>query len=275
MKTLMRFALVSTLTVMAPLAVATRASTLECGTDCDVPGGLVTVPVVIADAGATSALQLDILYDPADLTLSGDLVGGPALTDHVLGWYDDGAGLLRVLVYSDTSAPLLAGTLFDLSFEVEPGATSSLPLDLPPVTIIPGYDGPGVILASVGALKSIPDPEPVDGAIDVVEITQPEDLGACIGDLTAEFTAGATLGPNSYQWLEDDVPIPGATTDDYTIPVVEPEDMAAYACDITNQCGSFSTDAAAGSTKTSVPTPWQQPRLRSSTRPMFPCPQLP
>jgi hypothetical protein len=245
---------------MAPLAVATRASTLECGTDCDVPGGLVTVPVVIAGAGETSALQLDILYDPADLTLSGDLVGGPALADHVLGWNEVGAGLLRVLVYSDTSASLLDGTLFDLSFEVEPGATASLPLDLPPVTIIPGYDGPGVILASVGALKSTPDPEPVDGAIDVVEITHPADLGACIGDETAEFTAGAIPEGDSYQWFEDDVLIDGATSDTYLIPLAEPPlDQMPYHCEITNLCGTFVTDVATLTVEESACAP-QNPR---------------
>lgn len=237
-------ALIAVPVLIAGLAHEASASTIDCGTDCDAPGSVVTLPVDIVGAAETSGVQLDIVYDAAALTLAGDLVAGSALADHVLDWNDDGLGALRVVIYSPTSSALQDGALFSVSFAIEDGATPPVTLDLPPITIIPSYDGPGVILANVGAVKSAPDPDPTDGVVEIVVITQPVDQSSCIGG-SATFNTDATHGPNTYQWKKDDVPITGATASDFSIPVVEPEHMASYACDITNQCGTFSTDTAA------------------------------
>jgi hypothetical protein len=244
MKKLVALALMAVSTLIAGIVLETSASTIDCGTDCDAPGGLVTLPIDIVGAAETSAVQFDIVHDATALTLAGDLVAGSALDDHVLDWNDDGEGTLRVLIYSPTSSELQDGTLFSVSFAVEDGATPPVTLDLPPITIDPTYDGPGMILANVGAIKSAPDPEPTDGVVEIVVISQPVGQSSCIGG-AAVFSTYATYGPNTYQWKKDGTPIPGATAGDLMIPVVEPEDMATYGCDITNQCGSFSTDTAA------------------------------
>ncbi len=73
--------------------------------------------------------------------------------------------------------------------------------------------------------------------------SQPNSSEVCEGD-NATFNVTATGNDLSYQWKKDGSNISGANSDTYTISEVTTGDAGNYTCDITNVCGSVSSDVA-------------------------------
>jgi uncharacterized repeat protein (TIGR01451 family) len=76
---------------------------------------------VVSNPGA-SALQLDIPFDDALLT-AGTPVGSAGLVDHVVSHVEPQPGLLRIVLYSPTNAPLPTGEVLRVPFTAKAAAT--------------------------------------------------------------------------------------------------------------------------------------------------------
>ncbi|MCD6557187.1 MAG: immunoglobulin domain-containing protein, partial [Bacteroidales bacterium] len=73
--------------------------------------------------------------------------------------------------------------------------------------------------------------------------SQPSSATVCDGD-NVTFSVTASGDDLSYQWQKDGGNISGANSDTYTITGVLSGDAGNYTCDISNVCGSVSSDAA-------------------------------
>jgi hypothetical protein len=104
---------------------------------------------------------------------------------------------------------------------------------------------------------------PTGPAID----QQPSAQSACPGS-PASFSVTAEGGtPLSYQWRHDGVPVPGATGATYQIASVQPADVGAYTCVVSNPCGEAISNSAALTLSSSAPSITQQPAPAVSLAP--------
>ncbi len=75
-------------------------------------------------------------------------------------------------------------------------------------------------------------------------LKQPASQKTCQGS-PATFTVQAESSePLSYQWFKDGVPIPGATSDAYTIPAANLSDPGSYTVTVANNCRQIESEAA-------------------------------
>jgi hypothetical protein len=79
---------------------------------------------------------------------------------------------------------------------------------------------------------------------------------------TVTFSVTAT-GATSYQWKKGGVNISGATTSSYNIPTLIVGDAATYSVDVTNSCGTVTSNAAALVVNCPVPVITGQPTTQT------------
>jgi sugar lactone lactonase YvrE len=72
--------------------------------------------------------------------------------------------------------------------------------------------------------------------------SQPSAVSTCLG-AAASFTVTAT-NAISYRWKKDGSPMLGATSSTYDIASVVADDAASYSCDVTNDCGTTTSNEA-------------------------------
>jgi hypothetical protein len=78
----------------------------------------------------------------------------------------------------------------------------------------------------------------------ILDTNLPADRLVVAGNSTTFNASYTGSGPLAFQWLSNNVAIPGATNDTYTIPVVISADAAAYALRISNPLSTNTTRAA-------------------------------
>ncbi len=135
------------------------------GTAAGQPGDIVEIPVTLAEASGTVALQLDLLYNQERVS-GGALVEGPALDDHVLDWSVVSDGRLRAVLTTVSSADLADGELFRVAFEIaEDAGPGNQPIVLDALlltdgvamAIAPGFQTDGLIeIFAVPGIHEIP-----------------------------------------------------------------------------------------------------------------------
>lgn len=74
--------------------------------------------------------------------------------------------------------------------------------------------------------------------------TQPVDVEASRGDPASFFVVASGTGTLSYQWQHNEVDIPLATSDTYSIASVVVGDFGRYRCIVTDDCGPAPSDTA-------------------------------
>jgi len=95
------------------------------------------------------------------------------------------------------------------------------------VTVIPG----GKSMTSASATLTI---------LDAVAITtQPVAQTVAAGNPFTIFVAATGQAPLTYQWLQDDVDITGATNPTYTVTSATMSHAGVYTCNVTNICGTI------------------------------------
>jgi hypothetical protein len=100
-----------------------------------------------------------------------------------------------------------------------------------------------VVTGECGAVTSAAATLSLNAATTIT--TQPSAQSSCVGG-TATFTvAGAGTGTVTYQWKKDGNSIAGATSATYTINTVAAGDAGNYTADVTAQCGTVTSNAAA------------------------------
>ncbi len=127
--------LASSLTAMAPTALAAANPILTAENISGVAGATVQLPITLTSSGEVAGVQFDLKYDHAQLTYqpsvaSGNLTGPPDFTvgSNVVD------GNIRVIIFSLTGAliPAGAGTVAQVQFQVaagaQPGQSSALEL---------------------------------------------------------------------------------------------------------------------------------------------------
>jgi hypothetical protein len=87
---------------------------------------------------------------------------------------------------------------------------------------------------------------------------QPTAAVVCPGD-NASFSVSATGNNLSYQWKLDGSPIAGATSASLNLTNVQSADLGSYTVDVTEDCGTVTSSAAALSFQTGAPVITQQP----------------
>lgn len=87
---------------------------------------------------------------------------------------------------------------------------------------------------------------------------QPIAAVVCPGD-NASFSVAATGNNLSYQWKIDGSPIAGATSSTLNLTNVESADLGSYTVDVTEDCGTVTSSAAALSFQAGAPEIMQQP----------------
>ncbi|HEY3244157.1 MAG TPA: M12 family metallo-peptidase [Phycisphaerae bacterium] len=75
-------------------------------------------------------------------------------------------------------------------------------------------------------------------------VTQPVSQTTCAGAPVTLSVAASGDPPLSYQWYIDFSILPGATSANYMISSAQSSDMGAYTVDVTNNCGTRTSDAA-------------------------------
>ncbi|PLX00651.1 MAG: hypothetical protein C0594_15455 [Marinilabiliales bacterium] len=81
-------------------------------------------------------------------------------------------------------------------------------------------------------------------SVDPIGITQnPVDATICPGE-NHTFTVTGTGQIDAYQWLKNNIPIAGATSDTYTISNASTLDDGIYKCELDNICGTETSTAA-------------------------------
>lgn len=153
-------------------------------------------------------------------------------------------------------ASLSATVGSDVQFSVTAAGSGSLGYQWSLNNIpIAGATAPTLVLASVnaseagtytvlvansqGAVVSAPAVLTIQSLFVPPFVTaQPSKTSATAGS-PASFTVGASgIGPLSYQWLKDGVPVPGATDATLTIPAVQTGDAGTYSAVVSNPAGS-------------------------------------
>lgn len=79
-------------------------------------------------------------------------------------------------------------------------------------------------------------------ATDIEIQEQPEGTSVCVGDSVALFIV--TSGNPTYQWKKDGLDIPGAVEFFLFIPSVTLKDAGSYTCELTNECGTETSEPA-------------------------------
>lgn len=75
-------------------------------------------------------------------------------------------------------------------------------------------------------------------------IQQPHDQTVSEGSSVSFSVVSSGSEPMNYQWLMDDLAIPGATTDTLVLNSVTPEDAGDYQCMVSNDAGTATSDTA-------------------------------
>jgi len=91
------------------------APDLEGGHATTGPGQQVLIPVDFLADGSVVALQFDLTFDASVLSPQ-SVISGTALVDHDFDWQQLQPGSLRLVVTTDSQAPLINGSLADLTF---------------------------------------------------------------------------------------------------------------------------------------------------------------
>ncbi len=98
------------------------------------------------------------------------------------------------------------------------------------VTVVPGGKSVTSASATLTILQS------------VAITTQPVDQTVAEGNPFTVFVAATGEAPLTYQWLKDDVDITGATDPTYTVTSATMSDAGVYTCNVTNICGTVTSD---------------------------------
>lgn len=214
------------------------AAELDGGDDCGAPGGSALIPVTFTNDALISGLQFDVTFDPELVFVTDGVQPGTALADHLVSGREVSPGVYRVLIYSPTTQQLGSGEIAIVPFSIQSDTTDvQIPLELP-LSGTGSYVGPGPILASIGAVKTLPAPNPDPGAIELIRVAVDAPTGECIGGTAGLSCSSTGPGPATYQWLRNNSEIPGATSASYQIPVVEPFDTGQYRCRVVDSvCG--------------------------------------
>jgi hypothetical protein len=93
-------------------------------------------------------------------------------------------------------------------------------------------------------------------------ITQPTAMIGCEGQ-PATFSVAASGTNITYQWFKDNNPIPGATSNTYTIASVQQSDAAAYKVTISGACDPAVTSLAAALTVNKAPAVTTTPKAQT------------
>jgi hypothetical protein len=107
--------------------VVASAAELRLGQAYAPPGSVVTLPGTCNAAPGTVAVQFDVGFDPAVVSVTG-LAGGSSLAGHVVDQQLLAPGHWRALVYSTTNGPIAPGTMAQVQFAI---ATNAPDGDLP------------------------------------------------------------------------------------------------------------------------------------------------
>ncbi|KPK80046.1 MAG: hypothetical protein AMS27_17420, partial [Bacteroides sp. SM23_62_1] len=119
------------------------------------------------------------------------------------------------------------------------GATSNN-LTITGVDLTDAADYTCRITGNCGTLTS--DPATLSVEEDIVITTQPLNNAVCDGD-NVIFHVVATGTNLLYQWQKDGVNLAGETNPDLAVNSVGPADVGVYKCNITNTCGTLSTNS--------------------------------
>jgi hypothetical protein len=110
--------------VAALLALPLGAQDLRIGEHAVLPGGWVTLPVLVSNAGGLASASLTINYDPQILSLEGVTNGGLGQTFAIE--YGTSEGQVRVAAVRDRALAGGSGALVVLNFRANPGAVPGL-----------------------------------------------------------------------------------------------------------------------------------------------------
>jgi hypothetical protein len=103
---------------------------LSVGSATGQPGTTVDVPISFANDSNIVALQMDVLFDPAEVTAGVPVIGPGVVTDHEIDSSLVAAGQLRIIIYSPTSTILASGDVAVIPFTLAVSVVAPVPLDL-------------------------------------------------------------------------------------------------------------------------------------------------
>ena len=122
-----------------------------------------------------------------------------------------------------------------------PGENASC-ITIDPVACADAADYTCTVTNSCGSVTSDPATLTVNAPPQID--THPGSQVVCVGGpVTFCVTASAECGTLTYQWYKDGAPI-GTDSDCYDIPSCTTDDAGIYVCEVTNSCGSATSDAA-------------------------------
>lgn len=224
---------------------AINALTLVAQNDEDATGTGTSALTFTATAGTTYRIAVDgyaAETGPIALRLSAVVLSAPVITTQPASKTVTAGQNVTFSVAASGTAPLL----YQWRFNGTPlsGATgATLNLTNAPVTSSGAYTV--VVTNSVGSVTSSPAILTVTPAPTAPSITtHPVSKSATIGQSVTFSVVANGTGPLSYQWFENALPIPGATSASFTLASAQLTNNAAYRVVVTNSLGSATSNPA-------------------------------